>query len=100
MNILFYLNNQEETAIATMYDLESNPFKVDDIISLTVNEIHPDTTKYNSEFRDNMIKNNIELERMFTNKKIRLVRENKSMIFSSIQDARLTIEYHCEYVEN
>lgn len=47
MTIHFYLNNEEETHITTLYDITSNPFKVGDKISLSVEEIYPvEVTNY------------------------------------------------------
>ena len=48
MTIHFYLNNEEETEITTMYDMQSNPFAVGDIVHLDVEELYPmDYNKYN-----------------------------------------------------
>ena len=100
MNIHFYLNNEEETPITSLYDLESNPFKLDDIIHLDVEELYPvDYNKYKENFRNKMIKDNEELEKTFRRKKVKLVKEGKYMKFKIIDKTRLTIEYHCDLID-
>ena len=52
MKIQFYLNNEEETEITTMYDMQSNPFSVGDIVYLDVEELYPmDYSKYKKSFQ-------------------------------------------------
>lgn len=100
MNIHFYLNNEEETPITSLYDLDSNPFKLDDIIHLDVEELYPvDYNKYKEDFKLKMIKDNEELEKTFRRKKVKLVKEGKYMKFKIIDKTRLTIEYHCDLVD-
>jgi len=100
MNIHFYLNNEKETPITSLYDLESNPFKLDDIIHLDVEELYPvDYNKYKENFRNKMIKDNEELEKTFRRKKVKLVKEGKYMKFKIIDKTRLTIEYHCDLID-
>jgi|TARA_B110000908_G_C9797211_1_gene247012 hypothetical protein len=100
MNIHFYLNNEEETPITSLYDLESNPFALNDIIHLDVEELYPvDYNKYKEDFRNKMIKSNEELEKTFRRKKVKLVKEGKYMKFKIIDTTRLTIEYHCDLID-
>lgn len=100
MNIHFYLNNEEETPITSLYDLESNPFTLNDIINLDVEELYPvDYNKYKEDFRNKMIKDNEELEKTFRLKKVKLVKEGKYMKFKIIDKTRLTIEYHCDLID-
>ena len=100
MNIHFYLNNEEETPITSLYDLESNPFTLNDIINLDVEELYPvDYNKYKEDFRNKMIKDNKELEKTFRLKKVKLVKEGKYMKFKIIDKTRLTIEYHCDLID-
>ena len=74
MNIHFYLNNAEATPITSLYDLESNPFVINDIIHLDVEELYPmDYDKYKEDFRNKMIKDNKELEKTFRRKKVKEV---------------------------
>ena len=100
MKIQFYLNNDEETEITTMYDMQSNPFSVGDIVYLDVEELYPmDYSKYKKSFQKILIQNNKDLETKFRRKKVKLVRERKWMQFTVIDKTKLTIEYHCEIVE-
>jgi len=41
MTIHFYLNNEEETEITAFYDMKSNPFNINDIVSLDVEWMTP-----------------------------------------------------------
>ena len=101
MNIHFYLDNEEETQITSMYDLASNPFKIGDEISLNVEELYPiDYDKYRHEVKVKMINVNAELEKKFKRKKVKLVREGKYVNFKVTKEAKLTIEYHCVYSED
>ncbi len=100
MRIQFYLNNEEETEITTMYDMQSNPFAVGDIVHLDVEELYPmDYNKYKESFQKTLIQSNEELQTKFRRKKVKLVREGKWMQFKAIDKTKLTIEYHCEIVE-
>ena len=100
MNIHFYLNNEEETPITSLYDLESNPFALNDVIHLDVEELYPvDYMKYKEDFRNKMIKDNEELEKTFRRKKVKLVKEGKYIKFKIIDKTRLTIEYHCDLID-
>jgi len=101
MNIHFYLDNEEETQITSMYDLASNPFKIGDEIFLDVEELYPaDYNKFKEDYRIKMIKDNKELEAKFKRKKVKLVREGKYVNFKVAKEAKLTIEYHCIYSED
>lgn len=100
MNIYFYLNNEEETPITSFHDLESNPFKLNDIIHLDVEDLYPlDYIKYTEDFRNKMIKDNQELGKIFRCKKVKIVKEGKYLRFKIIDKTMLTIEYHCEFVD-
>ncbi len=100
MNIHFYLNNEEETPITSLYGLDSNPFSVNDVVHLDVERLYPvDYNKYKEDFKIKMIKNNEELEKTFKRKKVKLVKEGKYMKFKIIDKTRLTIEYHCDLVD-
>ena len=101
MNIHFYLDNEEETQITSMYDLASNPFKIGDEISLDVDEIYPaDYNKFKEDYQIKMINDNKELEAKFKRKKVKLVREGKYVNFKVAKEAKLTIEYQCDYSED
>lgn len=100
MTIHFYLNNEEETEITTMYDMQSNPFAVGDIVHLDVEDLFPsDYNEYKESFQKTLIKDNEELIGKFRRKKIKIVREGKYMQFKVINKTKLIIEYHCEIVE-
>lgn len=96
MNIHFYLENEEETQITSMYDLASNPFRIGDEIYLDVDELCPnDYNHFKQDYINKMIDDNKELESKFKRKKVIIVRESKHIRFKVIREAKLTIEYHC-----
>lgn len=99
MNIHFYLDDKEETPITSMHDLASNPFKIGDVISLSVEEVYPvDYNNFKEDYRIRMINDNKELEAKFNHKKVQIVRETKHFNFKVVKDANLIIEYHCLYL--
>jgi len=101
MTIHFYLDNEEETQITSMYDLYSNPFKIGDELSLDVEELYPiDYDKYRHEVKVKMINDNTELEKQFKRKKVKLIKEKKYVRFKVASEAKLTIEYHCILIED
>jgi hypothetical protein len=101
MNIHFYLDNEEETQITSMYDLTSNPFKIGDEISLDVEELYPvDYNKFKEDYRIKIISDNKELEAKFKRKKVKIVREGKYVDLKFTREAKLTIEYHCVYSDD
>ena len=99
MTIHFYLNTKEETPITSFYDMVSNPFAVNDVVNLNVEELYPaDYSKFEEDFKLKMINDNKELENLFKRKQVKLVREGKWVDFKVANSSRLTIEYHCEFV--
>jgi len=100
MNIHFYLNNGEETPITSLYDLTSNPFSLNDIIRLDVEELYPaDYSKYKEDFRRKMIEDSKEFKKTFKRKSVKLVKEAKYMNMKIMSESKLMIEYHCELVD-
>jgi len=100
MDIYFYLNNEEETLITFLYDVESNPFVLNDIIYLNVEALYPkDYDKFKEDFRNQIIKANKILEKIFKNKKEKLVKERKCMELNTMKKQRLTMEYHCNLID-
>lgn len=102
MNINFYLANEDQqTQIALMYDVPCNPFKVGDEIYLEVRDLCvSDYFKYSDKYANTISAQNKELEQKFNRKKIIIVREGKYMSFKITQEPKLTIEYHCIFVED
>ena len=99
MTIQFYLNNEEETQITSFYDMQSNPFKVGDIVHLNVEELYPvDYNQYKEDFKIKMINDNKELEKLFKRKDVKIVKEGKWVEFKGTKEPKLVIEYHCEFV--
>lgn len=99
MTIQFYLNNEEETQITSFYDMQSNPFKVGDIVHLNVEELYPvDYNQYKEDFKIKMINDNKELEKRFKRKEVKIVKESKWVDFKVTKPPKLVIEYHCEFV--
>ena len=100
MTIRFYLNNEEETEITTMYDMQSNPFSVGDIVHLDVEELYPmDYNKYKKSSQKILIETNKELQTKFIRTNVKLVKEGKWMRFKVIDKTELTIEYYCQIVD-
>lgn len=99
MTIHFYLNNNAETPITTFYDVESNPFKVGDVIQLDVDEIYPIEIKtYKDSVINKIYDDQRSLEELFRHKEIKIVRENKYVNIKMLKESRITIEYHCELI--
>lgn len=100
MNIHFFLDNEEETPITSMYDLASNPFKIGDEITLDVEGLFPAEYKmFKEDYQIKLLNDNKELQSKFKRKKVKLVREGKYVNFKVVKEAKLTIEYHCVYSE-
>jgi hypothetical protein len=100
MRIQLFLNNEEEYHITTFYDMNSNPFKLNDIINLKIEDIYPvEYEKFNKEFKEKILNNNKELFKKFNLKKIKLVKEEKYLEFKDIGENNLIIEYHCEIID-
>jgi hypothetical protein len=96
MTIQFYLNNEEETHIYSLYDMSSNPFKIGDVINLSVDDIPPVKLKeYKPEFAKKLVEDNKQQRAMFHNKKIKIIHEWK---YIDIESDIFTIEYHCDLV--
>ena len=101
MNIHFYLNNEEETQIMSMYDAAVEPFKEGDRIRLDVDDLVPkDVSGLAPEIAREFQLNNNELRNLFRLKTIEIVRLNRYARFNKMNDAIITIEYHCEIVED
>lgn len=102
MNIHFYLDdeNQNETLITTMSDVESNPFNIGDVVWLNVTELFPSQYDHigNRNSRNRFMDNQKELEATFNRKEVKLLRVGKYMRFNVLSNPSLTIEYHCEFV--
>ena len=107
MIIHFYLNNEEETHITSFHDLKNNPFKLRDEIYLKVEELYPITTlsathesKKQLDYRLKLISDNKKLKESFDLKKIKLLKEGKHIDFNLLKEPTLTIEYHCEIIDD
>jgi hypothetical protein len=100
MIIAFYIKNEEEIPITTFYDIESNPFSVGDILNLNVDDIYPiQINKYDSDYQKKIVEDNTKLIELFKRKKIKIVEEGKWVEFSVLNSSKLTIEYHCQFVD-
>lgn len=98
MTIQFWLDTKPNaTHITTMYDMVSNPFKEGDVVRLSVSSIPPvELAGFNEQAAEILGKENRRLREMFGTKSIKLTREGK---YLDIQNDKLTIEYHCEFVD-
>jgi len=89
-----------ETEIFSMYDLNCIPFKVGDKISLDIDELYPaDYSKFLPHVQDHMITKNAEARKLFHRRDIIIFRVGNYARFNTINDGRMTIEYHCTFVE-
>lgn len=96
MNVHFYIDNEEETPIMDMYDVPIEPFKVGDRIHLSVEEIYPKEMEgYKDSLRKKMLEYNKELEELFNHNIIQIKRMGKYARFNQLNEAKITIEYHC-----
>lgn len=102
MTIHFYLNNEEETQITTMYDMVSNPFKIGDVVNLDIDDLLPCDSNYltNQEQKNKLKKDNEALRDLFHLKSVKIVKEGKYMRFMITSETKLTIEYHCDLIES
>lgn len=99
MNIHFYLNTEDEIPITSFYELTSNPFKVGDEISLSVDDLYPvEYNKYKPDLVKSLIIANDESRNMFNRKRIKIVRESKHISFKKLNESKLIIEYHCKLI--
>jgi len=99
ITISFYLETKNEPHIHTMYNMISNPFKVGDVINLTVEEILPrklDDEIYSKEAIKILVENNLKQRKMFHLKEIKLIKENK---YIELESGKFNIEYHCELID-
>jgi len=102
MNVYFYIDNEEETEIMSMYDVPVEPFKVGDRIHLTVDELYPkDLEKFTkpSTQKAMMVKNS-ELWELFERNTIQIKRMGRYARFNTLNEAKITIEYHCLLIPN
>ena len=105
MKIHFYLNDKEQTHITSMWDMQTDPFKIGDLILLNVDNLRTSDIKEISTDRllDIVVQEkkdkNEKLKSLFLGKTIKIVSEKKYMRFKSIGETYLTIEYYCKIVK-
>ena len=99
MEINFYLNNEEQTDITQMRDMVSNPFNLNDIIHLNVEDMSRNRLEaYPKQMHDIFKEEQKVLWETFRLKDVKLVKECKFLKFSRIGETKLIIEYYCEIV--
>jgi len=102
MNVHFYIDNEEETEIMSMYDVPVEPFKVGDRIKLEVDELFPkELEKFGKKSTQKglMVKNS-ELWELFNLNTIQIKRMGRYARFNTLNEAKITIEYHCLLIPN
>ena len=100
MNIHLYLNDENETQIASFYDIQSDPFKIGDEINLNPEEIYPaDYNDFIKEVRIKFIKENKEMIELFRLKRVKLISLYRELRFNGFNSQTYTIEYKCEFVD-
>jgi len=88
-----------------MWDMQTDPFKIGDLILLNVDNLRTSDIKEISTDRllDIVVQEkkdkNEKLKSLFLGKTIKIVSEKKYMRFKSIGETYLTIEYYCKIVK-
>lgn len=96
MRIDLFLNNNEETHIASFFDVACNPFKKGDVINLSVSSITPRVlNSVRSELAEKLIEENKKKKEIFNMEEIKLVEENK---YIDLETNKIIIEYFCELI--
>lgn len=102
MNAYFYLNNEDETEIFTLYDIPVAPYDEGDTINLSVDDLHPVDFSIKIDEEHPVYKktyeNNNQLKKNFHLKEIKIVRKKEYCKFNAIKIKSLVVEYHCEIV--
>lgn len=94
MTIQFWLDDEEETHITTMYGMETNPFSVGETINLSMEDRVPNEYQdYLPEVVKRLVAEDEIRRKLFNHKKITLLREDK---YLEMKRGSLTIEYHCK----
>jgi hypothetical protein len=101
IKIEFYIKDSEgNEEILTEMKLPSNPFKVGDKISLSLNSLrHNDLIGYNDSFKETVKKNHDFLERTIHLKKLVLISEDFIFGIDVLHENSLTVSYYCEILD-
>jgi|AntRauTorckE6833_2_1112554.scaffolds.fasta_scaffold33921_2 hypothetical protein len=101
MNIHLYLNNEDETHIASYHGMKSNPFKVGDVLFVNIRDLVPSQLEpFPDDHKKRILKENDELKSNFHLKNISLILEKKYIHPSVLDDGNIVVEYHCEIVND
>lgn len=66
MTIKLYLNNEEESEISFMYNMKSNPYKLGDVLHLSVKELMPSHFEgLDNQFQENLTQKHNNLAEKF-----------------------------------
>ena len=98
MTIHFYIDNEEETELFTLYDQFIAPFKVGDEIQLSVDDLHPKDYINNKKYDNQIRSQNNSLKELCHLKTAKIIRMNNYATFSTRRN-RITVEYHCEILD-
>lgn len=92
--------NGEERAINTYFNLSANPFKLGDIINLSVkeSELLRGIYEINDQLHIKLQKNYEEERNLFHLKKVKLIEENKYIELNN-DNKGIIIEYFCKFVK-
>jgi hypothetical protein len=101
IKIEFYIKDSEgNEQVLTDMKLPSNPFKVGDKISLSLNWLRQsDLIGYIDSFRETVKKNYDFLETTVHLKKVVLVSEDFILSIDVLHQNSLTVSYYCEIVD-
>lgn len=99
MTIQFILQGEENKTITNLYDLTANLFNIGDEIKLSVFDIYDyEFPLIKNENREKIISVNELIKTSFDNKKIKIVREEKTLCLKATQEPKVNIIYYCELI--
>lgn len=104
MNAHFYLNNEQQTEIFSLYDIPVAPYDEGDTINLNVDDLYPSDFSIKIDEEHPVFKkthqDNENLTNNFHLKKIKIVKKSRYCRFNALKIKSLIVEYYCEFVCN
>lgn len=93
------LEDGNPNIITTLNGIASDPFSLNDIIHLDVDELKlSDYKDYPAKLIGQLVEKNAEFREKFRLKDVILVEVKKFLDLNSMSEDKLTIEYMCEFV--
>ena len=101
MTIYLYLDDEDETPLTSFYDMQSDPFSTGDEIYIDMDSTAPVEMKhYPDDYKKVFLENEETKRKLLHNKKIRLLRRTVAVNVRMLRENLITIEYHCELINN